>query len=127
MKNKGISSSALRAYSWAIAAIFSCQSLLAGPAGRGVGWGIALTSPGIIVTNIAARGDHSLVFRNDGTIIAWGDTGGTPKSAGNVVAVAAGGDDSDNPQSNFGLRLTTNGTVLVWSGPGFYSQTPKLD
>src|SRR5262245_42147865 len=122
---KGLnSSSVLPAFLCAIAAIFLCQSLSARPAGRGVGWGLTLTSPGVIVTNIAARGDHSLALRNDGTIIAWGDTGGIPKSAGNVVAVAAGGDDSDYPQSNFGLGLTTNGTVLVWSGSGFYPQTP---
>jgi alpha-tubulin suppressor-like RCC1 family protein len=123
MKNNLVSSCGLRASLCAIAAIFSWHSLLAGPAGRGVGWGAALTSPGIIVTNIAARGDHNLALRNDGTIIAWGDAAFTPTSAGNVLAVAAGG-DSFSPQSNFGLALTTNGTVLGWNGPGFYSQTP---
>lgn len=124
MKNKLVSSCGLRVSLWAIAAILSWHSLLAGPAGRGAGWGVVLTSPGIIVTNIAARGDHNLALRNDGTIIAWGDAAFTPASTENIVAVAAGGDDSLSPQSNFGLGLTTNGTVLAWNGPGFYSQTP---
>lgn len=121
---KGLnSSSMLPAFMGAIVAISLCQSLPARPSGRGVGWGAALTSPGIIVTNIATRGDHSLALRNDGTIIAWGDAAFTPTSAGNLMAVAAGG-DSFSPQSNFGLGLTTNGTVLAWNGPGFYGQTP---
>lgn len=114
---KGLDSpGALRIFSCAIAARFLCQSLPARPAGHGVGWGVTLTSPGIIVTNISARSDQSLALRNDGTIISWGNVTTPPKSAGDVVAVSAGG----SATNQFGLALTTNGTVLGWSDYGGY-------
>jgi hypothetical protein len=111
MKNKGICSSTLHAYSCAITAIFLCQSLSAKPAGRGAGWGVSLTSPQIIVTNISAKGDFNLALRNDGTIIHWGNTAVPPKSSGDVVAISAGAAASGS-YNQFGLALTTNGTVL---------------
>jgi alpha-tubulin suppressor-like RCC1 family protein len=123
MKNKGISSSTLQAYSWAVAAIFSCQSLFAGPTGRGVGWGVSQSSPGIVVTNITARGGQNLGLRSDGSIISWGANLAIPRSAQDTVAVAVGGPASGS--SSFYLALRTNGTVVGW-GDNTYSQTTPL-
>jgi alpha-tubulin suppressor-like RCC1 family protein len=124
---KGLnSSSVLRAFLCAVAAIFLCQSLSSKPAGHGVGWGLTLTSPGVIVTNISARGDHSLALRNDGTIISWGNVIAPPKSVGDVVAISAGG----SATNQFGLALTTNGTVLGWNdytGYPYQGETPPAD
>jgi alpha-tubulin suppressor-like RCC1 family protein len=122
VKNKGISSSTLQAYSWAIATIFSCQSLLANPTGHGVGWGVSQLSPGIVVTNITARGGQNLGLRSDGSIIAWGGNPDVPRSAQDTVAVAIGGPASGS--YSFYLALRTNGTVAGWGDNTYGQITP---
>ena len=107
---------------FAIAAIFSCQSILANPTGHGFGWGISLTSPGVSVTNIAARANHSLALRSDGSIIAWGFPIDVPRSAYDTVAIATGGSPFGNPI--FGLALKSNGTVIGWGDNSYGAGTP---
>jgi len=70
------------------------------------------------VMAIACGGDHNLVLRTDGTVVAWGcsDYGQTtvPASASTVVAVAAGRYHS--------LALKADGRVVAW-GRNNYGQT----
>jgi alpha-tubulin suppressor-like RCC1 family protein len=119
MKNKLVSSCGLRASIWAIAAIFSWHTLLASPAGRAVGWGISQMSPGIVVTNIAARGAENLGLRSDGSIMSWGGNLDVPRSAEDTVAISMGGDALGGYV--FSLALRTNGTVVGW-GDNTYGQ-----
>jgi alpha-tubulin suppressor-like RCC1 family protein/sugar lactone lactonase YvrE len=72
----------------------------------------------INVVAIAAKYDHSLALKSDGTVVAWGsDSFGqsdVPAGLTNVVAIAVG-DYHD-------LALLGNGTVVAW-GNGDYGQT----
>jgi alpha-tubulin suppressor-like RCC1 family protein len=120
---KGLnSSSVLRAFLCAIAAIFLCQLLPARPAGHAVGWGASQLSPGIVVTNIAARGAENLGLRSDGSIIAWGWNPDVPRSAQDTVAISMGGPASGGYP--FSLALTTNGTVVGWGDNTYGQITP---
>jgi hypothetical protein len=70
------------------------------------------------VTAIAAGGDHGLLVKGDGTVLAWGswDSGQNAVPAGldHVIAVSAGWDHS--------LALKDDGTVVAW-GDNSFGQT----
>ncbi len=59
---------------------------------------------------IAAGGGHSLVLKQDGTVVAWGENGygeaSVPSGLDGVKAIAAGAHHS--------LALKTDGTVVAW-------------
>ena len=63
---------------------------------------------------VAARGNHSLALRRDGTVAAWGNNSGgqctVPVGLRHVVAVSAGGSHS--------LALRADGVPIVWGGYG---------
>jgi hypothetical protein len=77
------------------------------------------------VTAISAGGDHGLVLKSDGTVIAWGGDGSPsqgnadggpgfmPPGLNDVVAVSAGGSHS--------VVLRADGTVVAW-GDDTYGQ-----
>lgn len=60
---------------------------------------------------ISAGGRHALALRADGTLTQWGRTASVrlPASAGNIVAVAAGGSRFER-----NLALKSDGTVIAW-------------
>src|SRR5258706_434396 len=97
----------------------------AGPAaGQPVSWGYFNTPHlGMVFTNIAAGGTHSLAIQSDGTILVWGanygtyagglfiETGATiPTDLSNVGAVAAG----INASPAHGGGRKNEGTVVPW-------------
>ncbi|HET7489637.1 MAG TPA: hypothetical protein VFJ85_17045 [Acidimicrobiales bacterium] len=96
----------------------------ANDAGNAVPAQVSGLGAGSGVVGIAAGGDHSMVLKSDGSVLAWGNgdrgdlgTAGTAASnvpvgvdglgAGSgVVSVAAGG--------NFSLALKADGSLLAW-------------
>lgn len=68
------------------------------------------------VTAIASGWFHLLALKNDGTVLAWGDSPATnaPPGLSSVVAIAAGNDVS--------AALRQDGTLLIWGGT-FNGQT----
>jgi len=79
--------------------------------GRNVEEQANIPSPLTDAVAIAAGGSHSLTLRANGTVAAWGASGGTnvPPDLTNVVAIAAGTD--------FSLALRSDGTVSGWGLP----------
>jgi hypothetical protein len=69
---------------------------------------VPATLTGVIA--IAARADHSLALKSDGTAVAWGDNFygeiTVPANLTGVIAIAAGDYHS--------LALRSDGTVLAW-------------
>lgn len=63
---------------------------------------------------ISAGNAHSLVLKNDGTVVAWGDNSAgqttVPPGLTGVVDVVAG--------SNYSLALKNDGTVIGWGANG---------
>jgi hypothetical protein len=77
----------------------------------------------LLATNavgISAGAWHSLVLRDDGSILAWGENYdgqcNVPANLGNAIAVAAGGYHS--------LALNRNGTVTAWGANYAGQATP---
>ena len=62
------------------------------------------------ILQVAGGYFHSLALKNDGTVVAWGDTGygetSVPVGLGNVMQIAAGAYHS--------LALKNDGTVVAW-------------
>lgn len=77
-------------------------------------------------TNIVAVGAglaNSMVLRNDGSVVAWGNNSygltNIPVAATNIVSIAAG-------EEHF-LALRTDGVVIAWGNPKFsQAQVPAL-
>lgn len=62
---------------------------------------------------IAARGNHTLALKADGTAVAWGDSG-VPAGLAGITSIATG--------SAHSVVLKNNGTVVAW-GSNSYGQT----
>src|SRR5829696_2008022 len=124
---------ALKASSAAVVALVVCACLvgLAAPAALATAGPVALVTWGDMgakqqgvptglsdVTAVSAGGDHGLVLKSDGTVIAWGGDGSPsqgnpdggpafmPPGLNDVVAVSAGGSHS--------VALRADGTVVAW-------------
>ena len=94
-----------------------CSITASPPLGPGMvrGWGcnyVGQINTGCFsnITAIAAGRDHSLLLKNDGTVIALGTIAIVPSAVSNVIAVSAG--ESHN------LVLKSDGTVCGWTGSG---------
>ena len=106
-----------------LAALLLACTAHGGPSGTVAAWGsqvLPLVQPGTHFTAIAARVQHNLALKSEGTIVAWGSNGSgesaVPAGLTNITAIAAGGYHS--------LAVREDGSVVAWGANDVGQSTP---